>query len=73
MKIRNLNAHIARPTIPKDYGQLNKRDYSKIDIYVSGKYVGSTTWAASLGIARAAYADKYKVPLYLVTAHREVK
>jgi hypothetical protein len=33
----------------------DKRDYPKIDIYVDGKYVGSTTWSNSCREAKEKY------------------
>ena len=33
----------------------DKRDYRKIDIYVGGDYVCSTTWASNRTIAKAKY------------------
>lgn len=56
--------------LPADYGNLDKRDYAKVDIYVNGVYKASTTWAASLDIARLAYAQAQRLPLYQVTAKR---
>jgi hypothetical protein len=33
----------------------DKRDYRKIDVYVDGNYMASTTWAASLSEAVEVY------------------
>lgn len=33
----------------------DKRDYRKIDIFVDGKYVASTTWAKNCKEAKAQY------------------
>ena len=35
----------------------DRRDYGKIDIYVSGKYRCTTTWASSLTDAKARYLE----------------
>ena len=47
---------------PRQYG--DKRDYPKIDIYVSGQYVCSTTWAkaGSRPIPQAAVRVRIKNP-----------
>lgn len=37
----------------------NKRDYRKIDIYVNGSYVCSTTWAKSCREAVAKYIEQH--------------
>ena len=41
-----------------EYG--NKRDYPKIDIFVSGDYVASTTWAVSCHVAKEKYIESLK-------------
>lgn len=43
---RILNLCNTKYTKSETYG--NKRDYKKIDIYLGGKYVGSTTWSRNL-------------------------
>jgi hypothetical protein len=58
-------------TLPPDYGYLNKRDYGKIDLFVNGVYKASTTWARNTAIARLAYAQKERLPLYQVSARRD--
>lgn len=35
----------------------DRRDYGKIDIYVSGRYKCTTTWAGSLTEAKARYLE----------------
>lgn len=35
------------------YGQ--KRDYRKIDLFLRGEYIGTTTWARTLTEAREAF------------------
>lgn len=44
---------ISHPSLRSDYGE--KRDYPKIDIYVRGKYSGTTTWSKNLKEAIMAY------------------
>jgi len=56
--------------LPADYGNLGKRDYPKVDIFVNGVYKASTTWSRTLEIARLAYAQKERLALYQVTAKR---
>mgnify|MGYP001348995754 CR=1 FL=1 len=56
LKLTNKNKQkIFELTMKKraDYGV--KRDYRKIDLYASGKYMGSTSWAKSLSEALARY------------------
>ena len=36
-----------------------KRDYRKIDIYVDGEYVGSTTWACNRGVAKDRFIERH--------------
>jgi hypothetical protein len=48
-----LNHKILKLENRKDYGV--KRDYRKIDFFVDGKYMGSTTWAKSLSEALNRY------------------
>lgn len=43
------------------YGE--KRDYPKIDIYVKGKYVCTTTWSRTCKEAKERYFVKYHIPL----------
>jgi hypothetical protein len=39
--------------LPAGYG--NRRDHRKINLYLNGIYVGSTTWARTLAIAIQGY------------------
>jgi hypothetical protein len=36
----------------------DKRDYPKIDLYVGGRYVATTTWARTVAEAKAKYIEK---------------
>jgi len=38
----------------------DKRDFPKIDIYVSGKYVASTSWSKTCAEAKEKYLEKHK-------------
>lgn len=40
----------------------DKRDYRKIDIYVKGRYVCTTTWSKTCKEARARYSLVYNIP-----------
>lgn len=52
-----------------NYG--DKRDYPKIDIYVHGKYAGSTTWARTNKEAIQKYMDvKGFIPRNEITARK---
>lgn len=44
---------IIRKDRTMSYG--DKRNYTKIDIYYDGKYVGSTTWSKTLKEAKTRY------------------
>lgn len=48
----------------------DKRDYPKIDIYLNGKYVCSTTWSKTLKDAVRVYADKNKLSTKAIKAEK---
>lgn len=58
----------------KAYGK--KRDYRKIDVFVNGRYIASTTWNPTLKDAKAMYTAYAKeilridYPNILVKFHR---
>lgn len=56
-------------TPAKPYG--SKRDYPKIDIYVNGKYVASTTWSATCKEARTRYLEA--MALQGISVHGDVR
>lgn len=49
----------------------NKRDYRAIRIYVSGKYVGTTTWSKSLKEAKDRYHELTRTSVKAI--HTEYK
>ena len=50
----------------REYG--DKRDYKKIDIFVSGRYYATTTWAKNLLVARKKAAEILGIELSKVSA-----
>ena len=46
----------------------DKTDYPKIEIFVNGNYVATTTWAKSIKQARQKYALKRCLDLSIVSA-----
>ena len=48
----------------------DKRDYPKIDIYVSGEYTCTTTWARTLKEAKERYVALLEVDPSEVRAYR---
>jgi hypothetical protein len=45
--------------LTRRYGRAygDKRDYPKIELYVGGKYVATTTWARTVNEAKAKYIE----------------
>lgn len=61
-----IRAH--KPKTPPNYG--DKRDYRKIDIFVYGRYVCSTTWARTCREAIARYIERHpEHDMAIVKAH----
>jgi len=50
--------HERVPKVSKSAAYGDRRDFRKIDIFVSGKYVASTTWASSIKEAIQKYEEK---------------